>query len=81
MGFATLQDFLGDRILFRNLNALDLTLPRLDDLRHDLMLPPISFRAKLPDYAASLSNWSGTPAGRMVTRPISAMSFMWAILE
>lgn len=51
-GFATLQDFLGDRILFRNLNALDLTLPRLDDLRHDLMLPAnIIPRKTSLDYA------------------------------
>lgn len=51
-GFASLQDFLGDRILFRNLNALDPALPRLDDLRKDVNLSPnIIPRKTSLDYA------------------------------
>ena len=51
-GLSTLQDFLGDRILFRNLNALDPALPRLADLRQNLAIPDnITPRKTSLDYA------------------------------
>jgi hypothetical protein len=51
-GIATIHEFLGDRVVYRNLAPLDPTLPGLDDLRQATGLPPGAIPRKSdPEYA------------------------------
>ena len=51
-GLATIHQFLGDRVIYRNLAPLDKTLPGLDDLRLPVGLPPGAIPRKSdPEYA------------------------------
>lgn len=51
-GLASIDQFLGDRVVYRNLAPLDPTLPGLDDLRQPVGLPPGAIPRKSDaDYA------------------------------
>lgn len=51
-GIATVHEFLGDRVVYRNLAPLDRSLPGLDDLRQPAGLPPGAIPRKSdPEYA------------------------------
>ncbi len=51
-GRASLHDFLGERIIYRDLNPLDTKLARFDDVRTSLQLPSIFVPRKTsPEYA------------------------------
>lgn len=51
-GIATVHEFLGDRVVYRNLRPLDKSLPGLDDLRQPAGLPPGAIPRKSdPEYA------------------------------
>jgi hypothetical protein len=51
-GLATIYEFLGDRVVYRNLRPLDPSLPGLDDLRQPVGLPPGAIPRKTdPEYA------------------------------
>jgi hypothetical protein len=51
-GLATIYEFLGDRVVYRNLAPLDPALPALADLRASIGLPPGAIPRKTdPEYA------------------------------
>jgi hypothetical protein len=89
-GEATVHDFLGDRVAYRNLAPLDPALPGLDDLRAELGLPGGTIPRKTdPAYAqvvvqilgaARQLDTPGTPIERLIfvgdTRMLDGAAFV-----
>ncbi|HSV86837.1 MAG TPA: aspartate kinase [Levilinea sp.] len=53
-GRSTVSEFLGDRMVYRNLEAVDTTLPRLAQIRQAVNLPAGVPRKSDPDYARAV---------------------------
>ena len=67
-GRTSLFEFLGDMVVFRNLEPLDPCLPRLSDLRPEVGLPPDHIPRKAePDYARVMAHLLRT--ARALSRP------------
>lgn len=89
-GEATVHDFLGDRVAYRNLAPLDAALPGLDDLRAELGLPGGMIPRKTdPAYAQAVVqilgaarqlDTPGTPIERLIfvgdTRMLDGTAFV-----